>query len=102
MKKGHVKTFESFITEAAPKSALGKDIAKNKNESTGFENDKKFWNSLTHEEQVLIMKDFGYGAAPSKKSYDGLHTEFYEELRNYLISIKYDKKFLGKNPQKYT
>jgi len=27
----HVKTFESFITEAAPKSALGKDIAKNKN-----------------------------------------------------------------------
>ncbi len=71
------------------------------NESTGFENDKKFWNSLTHEEQALIMKDFGYIADPSKKSYDGLHTEFYKELRDYLISIKYDKKSLGKNSQKY-
>jgi hypothetical protein len=84
----NIQTFEEFVNESI-------------NESNGFENDKKFWDSLTQEEQALIMKDFGYDAAPSKKSYDGLHTEFYKELRDYLIGIKYDKKSLGKNPQKY-
>jgi hypothetical protein len=69
------------------------------NESSGFENDKKFWDLLTKEEQALIMKDFGYDVAPSKKPYDSLHTEFYNELRDYLIGINYDKKHIGKNPQ---
>ena len=80
----HIPTFEDFV-----------------NESSGFANDKNFWDSLSKDEQNLVMKDFGFTPNTSKKSYDSLHTDFYSELRHYLTGIKYDKNSVGKNPVKY-
>lgn len=81
----NIPTFDEFLIES----------------SSGFERDKQFWNSLSAAEQSLIMKDFGFSKISTKKSYDGLNSDFYNELRNYLVSINYDKKSLGKNSQRY-
>lgn len=79
-----IPTFEEFIYE-----------------SDKYLKDKLFWNSLDTKEQNLIYKDFGFGKINSKKDYDGLNSDFYDELRTYLVSINYDKNEIGQNPVKY-
>jgi hypothetical protein len=79
-----VKTFEEFLYE-----------------SSNYNKDKIFWDSLDVKEQNLIYKDFGFGKINSKKDYEGLNSDFYSELSNYLEQINYNKSMLGKNPQRY-